>query len=75
MLLIVIMMQQKVKSDCKTDYFLIGFVIMLKRNANFSDYAQDAPRYQTNSWDAGYAQIAKLAFGNERVNDEFLGFK
>lgn len=40
-----------------------------------NEYAQDAPRYQTNSWDAGYAQIAKLAFGNERINDEFLDFK
>ena len=39
------------------------------------EYAQDAPRYQTNSWDAGYAQIARLAFGNERINDEFLDFK
>lgn len=39
------------------------------------DYAKNAPRYQTNSWDAGYAQIAKLAFGNERINDEFLDFK
>ena len=39
------------------------------------DYAKNAPRYQTNSWDAGYAQIAKLAFGNERINDEFLNFK
>lgn len=39
------------------------------------EYAKNAPRYQTNSWDAGYAQIAKLAFGNERINDEFLNFK
>mgnify|MGYP002711911358 CR=1 FL=1 len=39
------------------------------------EYAKNAPRYQTNSWDAGYAQIAKLAFGNERINDEFLDFK
>ena len=39
------------------------------------DYAKNAPRYQTNSWDAGYAQIAKLSFGNERINDEFLDFK
>ena len=39
------------------------------------EYARLNPRYQTNSWDAGYAQIARLAFGNERVNDEFLDFK
>ena len=39
------------------------------------EYAKNAPGYQTNSWDAGYAQIAKLAFGNERINDEFLDFK
>ena len=39
------------------------------------EYAKNAPRYQTNSWDAGYAQIAKLVFGNERINDEFLDFK
>ena len=39
------------------------------------DFAKDEPRYQTNSWDAGYAQIARLAFGNDRVNDDFLEFK
>ena len=39
------------------------------------DYAKLYPRYQTNSWDAGYAQIAKLAFGNDCINDEFMDFK
>ena len=39
------------------------------------EYAKNTPRYQTNSWDAGYAQIARLSFGNERINDEFLDFK
>ena len=39
------------------------------------DFAKDEPRYQTNSWDAGYAQIARLAFGNDRINDDFLEFK
>ena len=39
------------------------------------EYALSSPRYQTNSWDSGYAQIARLAFGNERINDEFLDFK
>lgn len=39
------------------------------------DFARDEPRYQTNSWDAGYAQIARLAFGNDRINDDFLEFK
>lgn len=39
------------------------------------EYAQLQPRFQTNSWDAGYAQIARLAFGNDRINDEFLGLK
>ena len=39
------------------------------------EYAKLQPRFQTNSWDAGYAQIARLAFGNERINDEFLDFK
>lgn len=38
------------------------------------EYALSTPRYQTNSWDAGYAQIARLAFGNERINDEFLEY-
>lgn len=39
------------------------------------EYAKIQPRFQTNSWDAGYAQIARLAFGNDRINDEFLGLK
>ena len=39
------------------------------------EYAQDTPRYQTNSWDAGYAQIYRLAFSDDRINDEFLDFK
>ena len=39
------------------------------------EYAQLQPRFQTNSWDAGYAQIARLAFGNDRINDEFLDLK
>lgn len=36
------------------------------------EYDKIQPRFQTNSWDAGYTQIAKLAFGDERINDEFL---
>ena len=39
------------------------------------EYAKLQPRFQTNSWDAGYAQIARLAFGNDRINDEFLVLK
>lgn len=39
------------------------------------EYVKLQPRFQTNSWDAGYAQIQRLAFGNERINDEFLDFK
>lgn len=39
------------------------------------EYAKLQPRFQTNSWDAGYAQIARLAFGNDRINDEFLELK
>ena len=39
------------------------------------DYAKLYPRYQTNSWDAGYAQIARLAFGNDRINDDYQDFK
>lgn len=40
-----------------------------------NEYAQLQPRFQTNSWDAGYAQISRLAFGNDRINDEFLELK
>lgn len=39
------------------------------------EYAKIQPRFQTDSWDAGYVQIARLAFGNERINDEFLELK
>ncbi len=39
------------------------------------EYTKMQPRFQTNSWDAGFAQIARLAFGNDRINDEFLVLK
>lgn len=40
-----------------------------------NEYAMKMPRYQTNSWDAGYVQIARMAFGNDRINDDFMKFK
>lgn len=39
------------------------------------DYAQDMPRYNTNSWDAGFVQIARMCFGNDRHNDDYLHLK
>lgn len=39
------------------------------------EYARTTPRYNTNSWDAGFAQIARMCFGNDRHNDDFLHMK
>ena len=33
-------------------------------------HAVVAPRYQVNTWDAGWKQIAAMVFGRERVDDE-----
>ena len=35
-------------------------------------FAQDKPRYQINSWDAGWIQINRMIFGQDRVTDEFI---
>ncbi|MFP7665028.1 MAG: hypothetical protein ACHEUT_05730 [Corynebacterium pyruviciproducens] len=35
-------------------------------------FAQDKPRYQTNSWDAGWVQVNRMIFGQDRVTDEFM---
>ena len=32
-------------------------------------YATIEPRFQTNSWDAGWAQINAMVFGTKRIND------
>lgn len=33
-------------------------------------HAVVAPRYQVNTWDAGWKQIAAMVFGRERVDDD-----
>lgn len=46
--------------------------------ASFADrdaFQSQAPRYQTNTWDAGYTQIARMCFGNERISDAYLDLK
>lgn len=39
------------------------------------DYADEVPRYQVNSWDAGWLQINRMIFGNDRATDDFIDRK
>ena len=39
------------------------------------DYADEVPRYQVNSWDAGWLQINRMVFGNDRATDDLIGRK
>lgn len=36
------------------------------------DFAYAVPRYQTNSWDAGWVQINRMIFGQERITEDFM---
>lgn len=35
-------------------------------------YIYEQPRYQVNSWDAGWVQISRIIFGKDRINDSLL---
>ena len=37
-----------------------------------NDYAKLQPRYQVNTWDAGWKQIRTMVFGRDRINDDLL---
>ena len=39
------------------------------------EYNKTHPRYQVNSWDAGWMQINRMVFGNDRIDDSFLPLK
>ena len=39
------------------------------------DYADEVPRYQVNSWDAGWLQINRKIFGNDRATDDLIDRK
>lgn len=39
------------------------------------DYADQVPRYQVNSWDAGWLQINRMIFGNDRATDDLIDRK
>ena len=39
------------------------------------DYADEVPRYQVNSWDAGWLQINRMIFGNDRATDDLIDRK
>lgn len=40
-----------------------------------ADYDHMHPRYQVQSWDAGWMQINRMVFGNDRISDEYLHLK
>ncbi len=43
--------------------------------ASRADYDHMHPRYQVQSWDAGWMQINRMVFGNDRISDEYLHLK
>lgn len=36
------------------------------------EFAEDYPRYQTASWDAGWTQISRMVFGKDRIVNDFV---
>ena len=36
------------------------------------EFAEDYPRYQTASWDAGWMQISRMVFGRDRIVNDFV---
>ena len=36
------------------------------------EFAEDYPRYQTASWDAGWMQISRMVFGRDRIINDFV---
>ena len=39
-------------------------------------YAQLMPKYNTNSWDAGFIQVSRMIWGQkDKINDDLIGLK